>query len=81
MVLLLQNDPVNLKKAEVEGTSENGAFYGDIVNIPENSSDTVYAIAYVETADGIAWSEVQRCTPDWKQHFTGLDENNQNGGE
>ena len=52
------------------------AFYGDIAEIPENNDKTVYASAYVKTADGtVYWSDPIWCTANWENNYSGY-----NGG-
>ena len=53
--------------------SADNAFYGDITGIPENTTGTYYAVAYVKTADGTFWSGVVGCKPNFEKHFSSLD--------
>ncbi len=54
-----------------EQAGDAKAFYGDIVKIKENSTDTYFAIAYVEVDGKTYWSEVVSCTPNWSNNYTG----------
>lgn len=66
---------LDAESTELNTVSADGnitAFQGDIVGIPESvSSETnYYAVAYVETENGIFWSNPAVCSVNWKQHFT-----------
>lgn len=66
--------PDTNKMGEIKGApSSDNAFYGDITGIPENTTGTYYAVAYVKTADGTFWSGVVGCEPSFDKHFSSLD--------
>ncbi len=69
-----EDAPDTNKMGEIKGApSADNAFYGDIINIPENTTGTYYAVAYVKTADGTFWSSVVGCEPNFDKHFSSLD--------
>ncbi len=47
------------------------AFYGDLIDISENSNTTYYASAFVKVDGEYLWSEVANCSPNWKNNYTG----------
>ena len=54
--------------SELEEVSN--AFYGDVNGIPEGTTGSYLAMAYVKTVDSTYWSDVLACTPNFTKLFT-----------
>ena len=54
-----------------EGTDATNAFYGDVTDIPEGTTGTYAAVAYIVTSKGlIYWSDAVECSPNFTKQFT-----------
>ncbi len=64
-------EPVESELAD-GGKGRAATFYGDIVDIPQTTTGTYYAMAYVVVDGETYWSDALPCSPNFTKYFSNL---------